>query len=389
MPNKTTNYGLTKPLKTENYDIEIQNSNMDLIDKGLIPYVGDTAGTPNAFTVSVPSIANLSVGMAVSLKIHADSTGASTLNINNLGAKAIKKTNGTDVTNLKAGGIYTLRYDGTNFILQGEGASGNATASDLLLDKTATTDAGEITGTMPNNGAVVVTPGTTDKPITKGYHDGNGYVQGDADLISSNIKAGANIFGVPGSPMVMDTSDGTIDAGKILTGYDGYSKGFKYNGSMPNIGQQIITPSTVNQNIVTGYHNGAGYVKGEPKLLPGNIPVDMNFFGVQGIRSLGQKYATGTTKTVTEFHKFQSDNRGEVNTTYIKIGELNLTFTPRIILFTDIYKVFIALYIEGSLMPVFAKTYVRNLTDFLYSTSNPDYIALYGNNVNFIFHAWE
>lgn len=35
MANKTTNYGLTKPLSSEFYDVEVQNSNMDIIDSKL------------------------------------------------------------------------------------------------------------------------------------------------------------------------------------------------------------------------------------------------------------------------------------------------------------------------------------------------------------------
>lgn len=35
MPNKTTNYGLTKPLSSEFYDIQVQNENMDIIDREL------------------------------------------------------------------------------------------------------------------------------------------------------------------------------------------------------------------------------------------------------------------------------------------------------------------------------------------------------------------
>lgn len=35
MPNKTTNYGLTKPLPSEFYDIQVQNENMDIIDREL------------------------------------------------------------------------------------------------------------------------------------------------------------------------------------------------------------------------------------------------------------------------------------------------------------------------------------------------------------------
>jgi hypothetical protein len=52
---------------------------------------------------------------------------------------------------------------------------------------------------MPNNGAVTITPGTTNQTIAAGYHNGSGVVNGDPDLIASNIKSGVNIFGVVGT----------------------------------------------------------------------------------------------------------------------------------------------------------------------------------------------
>lgn len=169
-----------------------------------VPYAGVTTGTANTYAIVTPTITTLKAGMAVSLKFNVDSTGVSTLNWCGLGAKGIKKSNGTDVTNLKATGIYTLRYDGTNFILQGEGGSGNATASDLLSGKTASTDAGDIVGTMINNtnAGIAITPGTTDQAITQGYVDGalgSIKVKGDANLVASNIKKGLSVFGVVGT----------------------------------------------------------------------------------------------------------------------------------------------------------------------------------------------
>ena len=48
-----------------------------------------------------------------------------------------------------------------------------------------------ITGSMPNNGAVTLTPGTTDQAIPAGYHNGSGKVVGDADLTAGNIRQGS------------------------------------------------------------------------------------------------------------------------------------------------------------------------------------------------------
>lgn len=129
--------GVSDALNTHKADYTLQ-----------VPFGGTTTGSANTYAIATPAITALTIGMAISVKFNVDSTGASTLNWNGKGAKGIKKSNGSDVTNLKSTGIYTLRYDGTNFILQGEGASGNALASDLLSGKTASTDAGDITGTL-------------------------------------------------------------------------------------------------------------------------------------------------------------------------------------------------------------------------------------------------
>lgn len=95
-----------------------------LIDYTLqIPYGGASTNSGNNYSIAVPAIAALTEGKAVSFKCNADSTAAVTLNWDGKGAKSIKKANGTDMTLLKTGGIYTVRYNGTNFILQGDGGS--------------------------------------------------------------------------------------------------------------------------------------------------------------------------------------------------------------------------------------------------------------------------
>ncbi len=174
-----------------------------------IPYGGTTTNSGNNYSLATPAISALTAGMAVSFKINADSSGAATLNWNGKGAKSIKKPNGVAVSNLKNGGIYTVRYDGTNFIAQGSDAAGDATAADILAGKTASVDAGDITGTMIDRGTVNVTPGTTNQTILGGKHSGSGVVYGDADLVSANIKEDVTIFGVTGTliEVVTNTND--------------------------------------------------------------------------------------------------------------------------------------------------------------------------------------
>jgi hypothetical protein len=165
-----------------------------------VPYAVDT-GAANAYAVTLsPAPTSYTDGMAVCVKIANASTGGSTINVNGLGAKTILDSLGNAITagGLKANTPYTLRYNGTNFIVQGKGGGGNATAAQLLSGATATVDSGPITGTMPNNGAVAITPGTANKAIAAGYHNGSGYVVGDANLIPANIPLGKSIFGIQG-----------------------------------------------------------------------------------------------------------------------------------------------------------------------------------------------
>ncbi|HBQ85364.1 MAG TPA: hypothetical protein DD811_02635 [Syntrophomonas sp.] len=167
-----------------------------------VPYA-IASGSANTYVVTINPAPDAYIdGFAVAIKINVNNTGASTINVNGLGAKAIKKPNGNDVSagNLKVSSIYTMRYNGTNFILQGSDAAGNATPADILSGKTASTDVGDITGTIPSKSAQTYTPTTADQSIAAGqYLSGAQTIKGDTNLIASNILSGKSIFGVAGN----------------------------------------------------------------------------------------------------------------------------------------------------------------------------------------------
>jgi len=83
-------------------------------------WLGIVGGTANALTANFDGLTSYKDGMGISFVAKSDSTGAVTIIINGLGAIPLKKSSGTAVSNLKAGGVYTLRYSGTAFFLQGE-----------------------------------------------------------------------------------------------------------------------------------------------------------------------------------------------------------------------------------------------------------------------------
>jgi hypothetical protein len=95
--------------------------------------------------------------------------------------------------------------------------SGTATAANVLAGKTFSSAAGlGATGTMPNNGAVTITPGATSQSILAGYHSGSGTV-GPATSGNFLLKTGQTTsYG--------DGSDGAVQAGTA-------AKSFTDNGN--------------------------------------------------------------------------------------------------------------------------------------------------------------
>jgi len=106
---------------------------------------------------------------------------------------------------------------------------GTATASNVLANQTFTSGSGaNQAGSMPNNGAVTITPSNLDEAIPLGYHDGTGKVPA-VTFDASKLLLGTTIAGTP--------------------------------GAMPNEGAVTLTPSGTGAVVIpAGYHNGSGTV---------------------------------------------------------------------------------------------------------------------------------
>lgn len=186
------------------------------------PGYGVTGGTSTAYTLTLnPAVANLVDGVGVAIKAHVASGANPTLDVNSKGAKPIKRPNGSAAVLVKDA-IYTLRYDGVNFILQGEGAGGNAVAADLLSGKTATSDAGDIVGTMNNLTSVSyeIPSGSRFAEVSTksvvmapnfGYHDQATTRMRivDPNFTAENIKKDVSLFGITGTLVVGQFQKGT------------------------------------------------------------------------------------------------------------------------------------------------------------------------------------
>lgn len=183
------------------------------------PAYAHTEGTESAYTVTLePAPTSLADGFGITIVPHVTNADNPTLNINGHGAIALKDQK--DLTyaagKLQAGKPYTFRKVGMDFLADSSGGSGNAVAGDIRAGKTATTDEGEVIGTLPVRTGGTVVPSTTNQTKQAGIYDTNIVVQGSASLIPNNIRQGANIFGVVGnvqpaisSPVKTESPTGT------------------------------------------------------------------------------------------------------------------------------------------------------------------------------------
>ncbi len=144
---------------------------------------GTATGT-NALVITLnPAPTAYLDGMAISFKNTTQNTGTVTINVNGLGAKSVLKSNGLALAsgNLKANSVYTIRYNGSNFILQGEG--GDERQGD-------------------NVALAMSLSGTTLKlRAPEGIYDGidDNVTYNEPNLLATNIAEGIPMFGLVGT----------------------------------------------------------------------------------------------------------------------------------------------------------------------------------------------
>ena len=155
-------------------------------------------------------------------------------------------------------------------------SSGDAAGGDLLSGKIAWVDGAPVTGTMPNNAAVTLTPSTSDQTIAAGYHNGAGKCAGDADLVAGNLKSGVNLFGVNGSVI---QASGNAVASDVLTGRTFSNASGAGAGSMPNNGATNFAPGAAPVPLPAGYY-GTSQINGDVNLVTGNIKSGATTFSV-------------------------------------------------------------------------------------------------------------
>lgn len=171
MANKTTNYGLTKPLQSEFYDVDVQNANMDIIDtqiksldnkvKNLSTDAGDLSGT-------LP-ITHGGTGATTAEQARTNIGAASTGDVSSLQTAISNHTAGSNPHGITCATIGAATSSHTHSYAGSSSAGGAATsATKLETSRTIRTNLGS-TASASFNGTSDVTPGVTGTlPIANG-----------------------------------------------------------------------------------------------------------------------------------------------------------------------------------------------------------------------------
>lgn len=177
-------------------------------------------GSANALTATlVPAPDAYSAGFHVRLKIASNNTGSATLDVNGLGAKTIKRPDGSNLAsgNMVAGSVVELVYDGTNWFLQTAQATNTNTSSGGL---TTVAVADPITGDGTSGNPIDIQNGSKTlngawRGATKAEFDaGNASVVVTPDLLvgmtadSPIVNNFKNVIGLGGIEVIDRTITG-------------------------------------------------------------------------------------------------------------------------------------------------------------------------------------
>ena len=188
-------------------------------------------------------------------------------------------------------------------------ALGDATAAQVLTGRTFTTNnSAQLTGTMANQAARGFMPGTANVTIPAGYYSGSGVVTGDADLVTANIRAGVNLFGVTGTPAVVNTASGTAVAGDLLSGETAYVNGSLVTGTMVT-----RTLSAASATVTAGYYAATTLTAVDADLAATNIRSGTIIFGQTG--TLRPALGDATAAQVLTGRTFTTNNSAQLTGT--------------------------------------------------------------------------
>ncbi|MBT2287968.1 hypothetical protein J7E73_02255 [Paenibacillus albidus] len=340
------------------------------------PGYAPTGGTGAAYSASlIPGPTGYYEGFGITIIPHVtNTTNTTTLNVNGLGAVALKDQRGNAYAagRLLAGKPYSFRKVGSDFLADSAGGNGTALPAHVLAPYSFTNDNGEFTGTMPHitsaadpalgvgqwsNGDLAVYP-------KEGYRKGGAGAgelrvttaqlqSAEPQLTPSVILEGNNIYGVNGSILNLSSR----------------------NHHYPAINYTVWVGDRIFLMPPAGWFNGQSWLTyPAPSLVASNIRLNANVLGVVGTL---REYYGGSFSV-----NFNSPGSGGVGGHYeifrINAGWTNISFSGRMTQYqssTNIYQ-------KQSLILQDIHGNELTLSGIEYSSSSYNMFGLYIDRVN-------
>jgi hypothetical protein len=181
------------------------------VQDGSLTYLTSVSGTNTIVATGPVGVSAYVAGQVFRFISAGANTGATTININTIGAKAIVKLNGSPLTSgdIPSGAMVAVAYDGTSFQLQSTlGVSSFSAGATGFTPSTATTGAVTLAGVLGklNGGTGALTASITFVSrttnvvtiTTSGVH---GFVTGDYVTVAAVTNTGFNgNFTITGTP---------------------------------------------------------------------------------------------------------------------------------------------------------------------------------------------
>jgi hypothetical protein len=196
-----------------------------VIQPGAFVYAADTSGAANTVAAALtPALSAYVAGLSVKVSIANTNTGASTLNLNGLGAKAVQ-WNGRPLVGgeLVAGKIVGLIYDGTQFQIEGLASisGGNPTAWWTIYADGRIEQGGYVSGPFGEGDQTIVLP----IPFPNEYRGVDGTTYSNPDVSSADYWLKGQTIPALGavSSIVVYINSGT--GGTPVTGFSWNARG--------------------------------------------------------------------------------------------------------------------------------------------------------------------
>jgi len=195
-----------------------------------IDFPSGTATGTDTYAVTITGIEAYVEGLVIGVEFTNANTGSSTINVNSIGVKTLKKSVSTNLaaSDLPAGGTFLLYYDGTNFQVIGLGVGGSGD----VVGPTSSTDNAiarydSTTGKLLQNSVVLLgddgTLGNVNSIKFDTTYTGTpveGELYWDSDEHTLNLKTGLDSttlnIGREMNVLVMNSTGSTISNGKVV-----------------------------------------------------------------------------------------------------------------------------------------------------------------------------